>query len=67
MCGQSLPARLLASVGLSYPYACVQKQCVFTCNVLRRTSSPLELGDAMVGLDRAEERNEEGEMKKRLE
>lgn len=49
------------------PDACVQKQCVFTCNVLRRTSSPLELGDAMVGLDRAEEQNEEGEMKERLE
>ncbi len=49
------------------PDALVHKQCTLTCNVLRRTSSPLELGAAMVGLDRAEEPKEEGEMKDRLE
>lgn len=50
------------------PDALVQKQCELTCNVLRRTSSPLELGGAaMVGLDRAEEPKEEGERNERLE
>lgn len=71
------PARLLASVGRSYTWrvkvreresrCTLPKQCTLTCSVLRRTSSPPELGAAMVGLDRAEERKEEGEMKKRLE
>lgn len=49
------------------PDSCVHKQCAFTCNVLRRISSPPELGVAMVGLDRAKEQKEEVETKEKLE
>lgn len=49
------------------PDSCVHKQCAFTCNVLRRISSPLELGVAMAGLDWAEEQKEEVETKEKLE